>query len=192
MPLTLTRTVEPAALPVLWAEAQAHMRLDGTTEQTYVETLLGVATRVVEEETQRALITQTWALRCDDFPVQFELPRPPLASVSSIAYTDENGDAQTLAASVYQVDLYSLSGRVTTAVDQVWPNTYSGAYNTVVVTYTAGYGAAGSSVPLPLRQAILLLTAHWFEHREAVGPSMAELPMAVKYLIAPFRTMTQR
>ena len=44
-------------------------------------------------------------------------------------------------------------------------------------------------MPSPLQQAILLLAAHWFEHREAAGAGVAfqELPMGVQALAAPYR-----
>lgn len=197
MPLTLRRTVDAAAEPILWDEAQLYLRLDSEIEKTTVEALIVAARNVVEEETQRQLITATWALTLDAFPSNtcpIELPRPPLISLSSITYIDEDGASQTLAASGYQSDLLSHPGRLLPAVDEVWPDTQADRMNTVTITYTAGYGAAGSAVPRPLRQAMLLLISHWFEHREAVvvGTGTSELPLAVKMLIAPFRVMTQR
>jgi uncharacterized phiE125 gp8 family phage protein len=175
-----------------------YLRLDSTDEQTTVEALIAAARGAVEEATQLQLITATWELTLDGFPRNWsepiELPRPPITAITSIAYTDENGAAQTLSASDYQVDAKSFPGRLVPAVDLEWPDTQADKLNAVTITYTAGYGAAGSSVPRPLRQAMLLLVSHWFENREAVvvGTIVTELPFAVKSLIAPFRVMTQR
>ena len=57
------------------------------------------------------------------------------------------------------------------------------------VDFTAGFGDAPSAVPQPLRQAILLLTAHWYEQRSPieVGQSSAELPAMVTELTRPYR-----
>jgi len=55
----------------------------------------------------------------------------------------------------------------------------------------AGYGAAASDVPQPLRQAVLLLVAHWFERREPVelGSALETVPMTVGGLLAPYRSV---
>jgi uncharacterized phiE125 gp8 family phage protein len=54
------------------------------------------------------------------------------------------------------------------------------------VTFDAGYGLTETSVPASLRQALLLLVAHWYENREPVLSSGAvpkELPLAVESLL---------
>jgi uncharacterized phiE125 gp8 family phage protein len=47
-------------------------------------------------------------------------------------------------------------------------------------------------VPQPLRQAILMLAAHWFEHRSAVSEEgdEAATPLGFRTLVAPYRRMT--
>ena len=195
MPYSLRRTVAPTVEPVLWAEAKLYCRIDDDTEQATVEALIAAARHTVEELTQKQLITATWVRTLDRFPEThpIDLPRGPLASVASISYTDENGDAQTLAASGYQVDLVNDPGRILPGVDLVWPDTRANALNTVTITYTAGYGATGASVPPPLIQAILMLVSHWFEHREAVAlTQMSEVPFAVQRLVSFYRAMVQR
>jgi len=46
-------------------------------------------------------------------------------------------------------------------------------------------------VPEPLRQAIRLLVAHWYENRGlvAIGREIAVLPETVAALIAPYRVL---
>jgi uncharacterized phiE125 gp8 family phage protein len=46
-------------------------------------------------------------------------------------------------------------------------------------------------VPAPLKHAILLLAAHWYEHRDPneIGAEGARIPDAVSSLINPFRTI---
>ena len=44
--------------------------------------------------------------------------------------------------------------------------------------------------PLPLRQAVLMLAAHWFNQRESVsGVQMHEVPSAVEALTKPYRRL---
>jgi uncharacterized phiE125 gp8 family phage protein len=47
--------------------------------------------------------------------------------------------------------------------------------NAVEIVFTAGYGAAASSVDGDLIQAVKLLIGHWFANREAVGDVGAEI-----------------
>ena len=57
---------------------------------------------------------------CDNLPY-FEVPQPRLISVTSIKYTDTNGDIQTLATSVYFVDIANEPSRITLKHNQIWP-----------------------------------------------------------------------
>ena len=69
-----------------------------------------------------------------------------------------------------------------------WP-TPGRAANGIEIAFVAGYGAAAADVPAPIRQAILLLVAHWHEHREpvAIGDADAPVPPTVSDLLQPYR-----
>ena len=57
---------------------------------------------------------------------------------------------------------------------------------------TAGYGDAAIDVPEPLRQAIRLLVAHWYENRGLIasGTTTSVLPSTVAALLAPYRVLS--
>lgn len=195
MPLTLTRTVEPALEPITLVEAKAHLRVDDTTEDDYITALITAARMHCESLTERQFNTATYVLRLDEFPIRctdvVRLPRPNLIAVSGITYTDSDGTTQTLSSTLYQVDAASLPGRLMPAYGQVWPVTRPDL-NAVAITYTAGYGATAALVPLPIRHAIKLLVSHMFENREpvVVGTITSEIPMTVKSLLGPYRVGT--
>lgn len=44
-------------------------------------------------------------------------------------------------------------------------------------------------LPLPLKQAVLLLVGHWYNQREAVSGSLSEVPLGVEALVRPFREL---
>lgn len=190
MPFALSSA--PATEPVTTAELKSHLRVDSTDEDTLIASLGTAARQYVEEQTRRALVTQTWVLKLDEFPEsdgEILLPRPPLVSVSSVTYVDTAGSTQTLSSSVYSVDTTDTPGRITLAYDQTWP-TVRDQRNAITVTYVAGYGAA-SAVPDALKAAIKLLVGHWFTNREGVvtGTIATEIPMAVDALLAPYRVL---
>jgi uncharacterized phiE125 gp8 family phage protein len=105
-----------------------------------------------------------------------KLGRPPLQSVTSIKYIDEDGVQQTLDSSLYTVDKDSEPGWVFPAPGQSWPSTKA-IQNAVRVRYVAGYGAA-SDVPSALKLWIHAHLANSYKNRESVvvGTIATELP----------------
>lgn len=205
----LTVTTAPTVEPVTTAEAKAQMRVDWAEEDDLIGALVTAARARVEERTRRALINQSLTLTLDAFPGSgvdiidlaryagwpdgdaanpvITLPRGPLQSVTSITYVDTGGSDVVLSSSNYRVDSSSLVPRITPAYGMVWPTTQT-VMNAVSVEFVAGYGATGVYVPQPLRQAILILAATWFEHREAVlaGTIVGRVPLSAEYLMAPY------
>ena len=61
--------------------------------------------------------------------------------------------------------------------------------NGIEIAFTAGYGEAVADVPAPIRQAVLLLVAHWYEHREPIeiGAAHTRIPHMVSELLQPYR-----
>lgn len=117
------------------------------------------------------------------------LPRPPVASITSVQYIDDGGVLQTLDASMYQVDTDSEPARLLPAWGQIWPVTRYPQLSAVKITYVAGYASA-DAVPATTKQGIRLLLGHFYENREAVlaagarGAAQAiELPLAAKSLL---------
>jgi uncharacterized phiE125 gp8 family phage protein len=54
-----------------------------------------------------------------------------------------------------------------------------------VVTWYAGYSATGTSVPAPVKAAILLLVAHLWKNREASAEvTLTEIPFGVKTMLS--------
>jgi hypothetical protein len=45
-------------------------------------------------------------------------------------------------------------------------------------------------VPAPLKEAVLQLAGHWYEHREGVTESLREVPYGVSAIVAEFREFT--
>lgn len=159
----------PAIEPVTVSELKTHLRLDGTTYDTMLAGYISACRDAVEKHTGRTLINTVLELYYDEFPSnngELILIRPPVQSVSSIIYVDEDGVSQTLSSSLYRTDLVSLYPRITPAYDESWPDTQA-VSNAVKITYTAGYGAAAANVPAALKECIKSLCADLFEHPES-------------------------
>ena len=83
----------------------------------------------------------------------------------------------------YELLLDDNPPRIVTPALELWPITYAGQRGAVEIDFIAGYGAAGNTVPPMLKQAIKMLVAHWYEHREAVGTVGQEVPLAVDSIL---------
>ncbi len=182
----LALVTPPQSEPVDVEEAARHLHADlEELESEHVKGLIRVARAYAESYTRRQLVTATYALTLPEFYDEVELPRPPLVSVSSIAYVDENGAPQTLATTVYDVDSTSDPGVITLADGESWPATKTQP-NAVTITFIAGYGGP-LDVPENVRHAIKLLVGHFNENSEAVVMPTAqqpvEMPIGAKALL---------
>lgn len=189
-------TTGPATEPVVLAEARDHCRIDSSDEDGLLAGYIIAAREHCERETGRLFMTQSLQLTFDgDWPACMRtgdamilLPMPPAVSVASIQYVDTAGTTQTLAADQYRFTQGDLFGAIKPAYGVTWPTVRS-QDDAITVAFTAGYGSNPGDVPAAIRQAILLLVAHWFNNREAVAiGQFTELPLAVASLLNGYRT----
>lgn len=188
--VSLVRTVAPTVEPITTGDVIAQARVaSDTPELGLVRDYMIAAREWAEAYTERSFLTQTWRMEFDwRFPAEVRLRRGPVSAVSSIAYTDTAGDAQTLSSSLYQVDLASDPPRIRPAYGQQWPEVRE-QYAAVRVTYVAGYGAAAYQVPQPIRNAITMLAAYWFDQRVPVAEkALVDVPWGTKALLDPYRS----
>jgi len=186
--LALKLKTAPAAEPVTLAEAKTHLRVDISDDDDLITALITAAREYCENFQNRAYITQVWKLWMDDWPEEddyIEIPLPPLQSVESVKYYDTDGNENTFSSDYYSVDTESEPGRVYLNYGETWPTDTLRPRNGIVVEFTAGYGDTADDVPQTVKQAMLLLIAHWYENREATlaGTVSREVEFAVGALL---------
>lgn len=175
-------TAAPQSEPVSLTEAKAQTHVESSDDDTYLNVLISAARAHVESVCGIAVITQTRTAKCDSFDDFASVPLAPIASVTSITYLDTAGATQTLSTSVYEVRADGLSASIALKSGQSWPTIQTGSR----ITVTAVCGAA--TAPAEIKQAMLLIIAHWFMNREAVGRNdIAPMPLAVDALLANWR-----
>lgn len=191
----LSLVTAPSVEPITTSVAKLHLRVDHSTDDALIDTLCAAAREYVETGTARRCINQTWDLKLDGFPSWFcpiMLPFPPVSSITSITYTDTNGDSTTLSSSLYTTDLpagpKASPARIVPAYQQQWPQTRD-VVNSVVVRFVCGYGAAGSNVPGGILAAMKLLVGHWYANRESVviGNITSDVPQGIDALIWQYK-----
>lgn len=165
--MTSLRTITPpAAEPVSLETVKEHLRIDLDAEDALLESYLASARDKGEQLARRAFITQTLEMIVDTFPQDgiLKVMRPPLQSVTSVKYYDSDNVQHTW--TDYIVDADSEPGRI---IFNTLPGDALRESGAVVVRFVAGYGATGDDVPGSLKQTILQLVGHWYEHRESMS-----------------------
>ena len=188
----------PAIHPVSLAEAKLHLRVDHNDEDTLIESLTRAATEHFDGWNGilgRCLVEQVWRQDHDRFARQMIIPLGPVIAVQSITWRDPAGQLSTVPSGCYDLREDEAGNAVVRFdADYVFPENLHES-RAVAITFKAGYEAnpgppATSTVPDPLKVAILLLVGHWYKNREAVSPAgMTSLPFAVEALIALYRRM---
>jgi uncharacterized phiE125 gp8 family phage protein len=179
--------------PVTLAEAKLHLRVDLSDDDALITAMISAAREMVERYTSRTLIYTAYRLTMDNWPYDIELPRSPAIEAAAnlvtgiayitprIRYYDGDGNQQTMAyaANDFEVLLDNNPPLLVLPPSGIWPVTYPLQRGAIEIDWIAGYGSASTGIPELLRLAIMMLVAHWYEHREAVGSFGSEVPLAV-------------
>tara|TARA_R110002049_G_scaffold23545_10_gene83652 strand:- start:40193 stop:40765 length:573 start_codon:yes stop_codon:yes gene_type:complete len=178
----------PLASPVPTPEMKTHLRIDFADDDDHIEGLIAAATAHLDGYDGilgRCLITQTWAISLEGWPwCTFRLPFPQVSSVV-LKFLDASGVEQEVDASDYQVVEMPLGTEVRFNAGFERPQLFDQNVTPVTATMVAGYGGA-DAVPPPIKTAIMMMAAHWYEKREAASGG-SEMPFGVNALIAPYR-----
>ncbi len=175
----------PATTLVSLAEAKTHLRIEHSNDDTYITTLIDVATDIVEEFTRRKLVTQTWNIYFDEFPPYIDLQLGIVRQVQQVGYFNQDDVFTILPTTDYDVDLIAKPGRIYQASGKSFPQTYEKA-NAVKVTFDVGNAV---EVPSAFKQAILIIVGRYYENRQDVvlGTIATQLPLMVEHLLTPYR-----
>ena len=140
MPHTYIVTSEPSAEPLAVSTLKHRMRITSSEFDAELGEILSASRRMVEAQTCRALVTQTMRLELDRFPPErfIQLRRPPVASIASVTYRDQDEAVTTLPAAAYNLDLNSAPARLVLESDSTWPVTAPRFPAAVLITFIAG------------------------------------------------------
>ncbi|HUL88440.1 MAG TPA: head-tail connector protein [Pseudolabrys sp.] len=181
---------EPAVEPLSVEEAKTFLRVEHSDDDEVIRALVAGARMHVEAQARIALVTQRWRLTFDRWPHHGRIAvKPgPLRSLDAVRVYDLQGHPQSVDTQAFVPDfgastlafmpwMLSVPGRIAAGIE---------------LDVTIGFGDAATDVPEPLRQALRLLVAHWYENRGLVGAANESLvlPASLAALIAPYRTLS--
>lgn len=191
MMLVEQTTVPGAVLPV--AQFKDHLRLgsgfaDDAVQDGVLESYLRAAIASIEARTGKMLITRdfSWTLTAwRDLAAQ-ALPVAPVSALTSLTITDRLGTPEVIDPARYYLEQDMHRPRLVSTGFCLPAIPVAGMAQ---IVFDAGFGAAWSDVPPDLRQAVFLLGAHYYEHRNDTGAQKGEMPGGVSALIQRYRTV---
>ena len=145
-----------------------------------LDAMLTAAAAQFEKHTNCLLLQRDVLLQFDSLPIKNCLPLYlPIYPIQSINSFTIDGTAVDLAD--YVIDLTGEPHRIGLQYGNSWPLTVN---QIASVQIEATIGHAAEDVPFDIKQSLVLLVAHWFEHREAVvtGTIVANMPYGVEML----------
>ncbi len=155
---TIRRTSSPQSLAVSLDEAKRHLRVSGNAQDELIQLLIESSTERLERDIERCIITATWEQTLCNFPANGEpilLHMKAASAVSSVTYSDPDGNVQTLDAQNYVLD----KGRnsLVCTSNGGWPAglVTDNGRDTVTIEFTCGQSDV-SCVPRLFKHGILL------------------------------------
>jgi uncharacterized phiE125 gp8 family phage protein len=177
-------TTPPAAEPVTLAEAKAHLRVTHGDDDVYISTLIKTARQGIEAQTGLGLVSQGWSVFLDNWPDNgvIELPLAPVLDIADIKVYGDDDTSAVIDPAHYYEDKVSRPARIILRGSRSWVAPGRVA-NGIEILLTIGF----TSVPEPLREAVLQLVGHWYETRG--DETVDEKPLSVAQLIQPYREL---
>jgi uncharacterized phiE125 gp8 family phage protein len=172
-PYLLTLVTPPATEPLTLAEAKLFLRVDGSTEDSLITSMVSAVRIAAEQYLSRSLITQSWKLAYDDYLLSVTaLPLGPVQSITSVTLVARDGST-----TIVDSNTYYLSAKKDRLNFDATPFA-----TRVEVVYAAGYGNA-ANVPEPIKQGMLQHLASLYTNRTASGA----IPEIALSLYTPFK-----
>ena len=181
--------VADAALPL--QEFKDHLRLgtgftDDGAQDALLKRLLRAGIAAIESRISKMLIQRSflYTIECWRDPGEQALPVAPVQSITSVTLVDRVGVPTVITPTRYVLVRDTHRPKLA-AAGVLLPNIPTDG--TAEIVFVAGFGAAWSTVPPDLRQAVMLLAAQYHEHRLESDAGM--MPFGVTALIERWRNI---
>ena len=175
----------PMVKPISVAEAKKHLRIEHMDDDGYLDRLVDAAVSYVDANgvLGKPIIVRKFVLEFTEKPTwPVRLPFSNFTELENIKVI-QDGTLVTLENDDFQIGSDGDFRTVSPIKGTDWPVADDVPY-AYQICYKAGMSGNAGGVPETIKHALLLLVAHWYEHREAVEPnSLMPLPFGFNELI---------
>ena len=185
----------PAALPLSLTLVKQHLKIDelDVSEDDYLTLLIKSSTDFFQKYTNRILINTGFQTYFDCFRQSFELVRSRLQTLDGFNYL-VNGAPVIVDPSLYYVTNENNYSRIIFPLYQNMPIDKDDRFQSVIVAFTAGYGASDSDIPSDIKLALLNQIAAMYENRGDCSncdcADISNLPTATQNTYRQYRIMS--
>ncbi|MDF3413440.1 hypothetical protein HKX54_03140 [Sulfitobacter sp. M57] len=181
--------IPDAALPV--EVFKAHLRLGSgfavdDVQDVVLGSFLRAALAAIEGRTGKVLLERSFSTSVSAWRDSgaHVLPVAPVNAVSGVEQVGRDGSRTDVAAGSWWLERHTDTPKLR-ATGASLPAVPSGG--SVVISFDAGFATDWDGVPSDLRQAVLMLAAHYYEYRHDTGLSNGCMPFGVSSLVERYR-----
>ncbi|CAM3829764.1 head-tail connector protein [Litorimonas haliclonae] len=184
----ITDIMPPPIEPITLEAAKLFLRLDDDAEDTLITDLIQSAREQVETLCRKTLIERPQRVSfASPFNRILYLNIAPIKSVTAMTLHLENGGEEAVSLDGLKINFRATPASIQKDTLGLWSWHHRPEIKAITVDVVAGYGESIDDIPMPLRQAMLLLIGQGYEHR--AGIDMPGIPMMVDALVMPYRSL---
>jgi uncharacterized phiE125 gp8 family phage protein len=178
--------------PVTVAELKSQLRITHTEQDTMLGIILKAARQWAEDFLRYQILSATWELYFDAFPIFGSciwIQKSPVTAITSIKYINSAGTLIDWSSSEYSADFNTAPCRIYEKYGYMYP-TPQATKNAVVVKFVTGYVNA-AAVPEVIKLAILMKASTMYENPsdEVSGTQVNKLDLTSERLLWPYRAI---
>jgi len=184
-------TVPTLALPI--AIFKDHLRMgtgfaDDAVQDAVLESYLRSAMAAIEARTGKVLIERSfmWSLTAWRALDQQAFPVAPVNAITELRLLDRLAVVTVIDSARYGLQKDDHRPKLLAASGNLPVIPIGGSAE---VIFTAGFGTVWEDLPADVTHAVMLLAAHYYEHRDVGGAGNDVMPYGVTSLIERYRTV---
>ncbi|WP_298256670.1 head-tail connector protein [uncultured Litoreibacter sp.] len=172
---------------------KAHLRLgsgfaDDSLQDDLLAGYLRATLAAIEARTGKILFERILQWRVTRWAEDGHQPLPvaPVTAMTSVALRNVEGVVSDVDLQLFGLERDTHRPRLFAKGRSLPAITEDGE---AIVSFTAGFGSSWDDIPADLQQAVLMLGAHYYEHRNEVSGAARAMPFGVVSLLEPYRNI---
>lgn len=146
----------PGTSPLTLDDAKDWMKVDVTTDDALIQSLIDAATEWGQKYTTRDFSANTWTMLDDFFTDPIELRRSPVASITSVKHLVSDV-LTTVSADVYYLKKKTQFSEILTNTDESWPTNTDDREQAIEVVFVSGPVACQDQVITALARHVAFM-----------------------------------